>query len=106
AVMGGLAAIELDLGRARIEARAILAGTEDRPRRRLRNAGENARRLPDEIDPWICGFAALDHDADWDTRERRHNAHDTVSICRIGSPGTRVCGFIRYRPSGVTPKKR
>ena len=38
--------------------------------------------------------------------ERHRDVHDTASICRIGKPVMRFCGFMRNRPSGVIASKR
>src|SRR4051812_42353725 len=96
--------MQLDLGRASIEQRAIVVAFKLGPGRRVRHAEEHARRPPEIVAPAGRAFAALDNDPDRNTGRRR--VHVTASRCRTGKPLTRFCGFMRISLSAPMAKMR
>ncbi len=101
AVIGGLRAVQLDLGSAGIKGDAIGFLGQHGPGGSVWQARQCSHRFPREIDPRAVRLAARNDDPDRNPGKSRRNVHSTASKWAIGRPVTRFCGFMRSIRSGV-----
>ena len=95
AIVRGLSPIQFDGSGAGEKGRSLGILGKCRPRRRVGNASKYSDRAPMKIDPGTCTLAALDHDANRNTRKGDYRAQLTTSRCRTGKPVNKFCGFMR-----------
>ena len=103
AIVVGVRAVQLDLGRAGVKGHGLAVGRQNRPRRRIGQAREHGHGPPNHIGPARTGLAPLDDNADRDPQQRRNRAHVTETwrrrgiIRRLGTP--RPAAQATARPS-------